>query len=452
MPAPEEQKIAVIGSGAAGLSAAWLLSLNHHVALFEKDDRLGGHANTAHLHPDSPTRSRAIDTGFIVYNERNYPNFTRWLAHLGVETQASDMTFAVSRHQGRFEYKGGTFADVLVQPGNLLKPQFYRMLRDLVRFYRTYAGKTPPSADLTLGELLKQGGYSQSFTDNHLLPFAAAIWSGSPTQMLEYPAAAFIRFCDNHGLLNLSDRPQWRTVRGGSCEYVNSVRAALGEQSIRSSVKVENVKRVEQGVVIEDRDGNIELFDAVVFASHADQTLMMLADADSEERRLLGVFRYQQNLAILHTDTSLMPQRRRAWASWNYIDSNRPDEQPDASKSTLSYWMNNLQNLDDKTDYIVSLNPAISPHPDSILRSIVYEHPMYNLHTFAAQQALWSLQGRRHTWFCGAYFGAGFHEDAVQSGFAVAEQLGHCQRPWQIDNASGRIYVDNTVKESADTA
>lgn len=443
MPGVEDQKIAVIGSGAAGLSAAWLLSMSCHVTLFEKDDRLGGHAHTADVKSDPSASNLAIDTGFIVYNEKNYPNFTRWMQHLGVQTQPSDMTFSVSRDNRRYEYKGGTLRDLLVQPSNLLKPRFYRMLRDIVRFYRTFSGADAPPANLTLGDLLIQGNYSREFIDDHLLPFAAAIWSGSPDQMLQYPAASFVRFCDNHGLLSLSDRPQWRTVTGGSREYVSAAREVLGQDHIRTSLKVESVKRVGASVVIEDREGNTEVFDAVVFASHADQALMMLADADSEEQRLLKPFTYRQNLAILHTDKTLMPRRKRAWASWNYLDNNEPYSDHRDSKNTLSYWMNNLQNLSDKTDYIVSLNPAIPPDPERILRTMIYEHPVFNTDTYSVQQQLWSLQGRRNTWFCGAYFGAGFHEDAIQSGLAVAEQLGGLKRPWEVADASGRIFIDS---------
>lgn len=437
-----QSRIAVVGSGAAGLSAAWLLSQKHSVTLFEKDDRLGGHAHTALV--ESEAGEVAVDTGFIVYNERNYPNFTRWLDNLGVETQVSDMSFSVSRNAGQFEYKGGTWAGLFAQPVNLLRPRFYLMLRDLLRFYSSHSGSDLPAESLTLGQLLQQGAYNRHFIDDHLLPFGAAIWSTSRQKMLEFPAAAFLRFCDNHSLLSLSDRPRWRTVVGGSQSYVTAVREAIGVENVRVNQKVCNATRTNKGVLLETLEGRTEFYDHVVFATHADQTLLMLEDASAEEKKLLGAFSYEQNLAILHTDTRLLPRRRRAWASWNYMDTGF-----DSGKTTVSYWMNNLQNLKSTNQYIVSLNPSESPSPETILRTSVYEHPVFNVETFAAQQQLWSLQGQRGTWFCGAWFGAGFHEDAIQSGLAVAEQLGNARRPWLLSNPSSRIVVHDSPLDSS---
>lgn len=437
--------VAVVGSGAAGLAAAWLLSQRCRVTLFEKDDRLGGHAHTATIDPActiSPNGAEkaplSIDTGFIVYNELNYPNLTAWFDHLDVSSIATDMSFAVSQEQGRFEYKGGDFAGLFAQPSNLLRPRFWLMIKDLLRFYNKASTEELPAPEITLRHYLEQGGYSQTFINDHLLPFGAAIWSTSQHNMLDYPAATFIRFCDNHGLLQLSGRPRWRTVVGGSRSYVDRVRQQLDEHAIITSAQIVAVHRSDAGVKLEVRGGAQHDFDHVVLATHADQALALLDDADEHESRCLSPFEYEQNLAILHTDESLLPQRRKAWASWNYMSSLQGNH---ASKPTVSYWMNNLQSLQAEKNYIVSLNPEVSPASESILRSCVYEHPMFTAETLAAQQQLWSLQGRRNTWFCGAYFGAGFHEDAVQSGLAVAEQLADVRRPWEVENESGRINL-----------
>ncbi len=431
-------KVAVIGSGAAGLSAAWLLAKKYQVTVFEKDDRLGGHAHTAQVQELGRTDPLAIDTGFIVYNEPNYPNLTAWFEHLGVATEPTSMSFAVSCDNGGFEYKGGKLSELFAQPTNIVRPRFWRMLRDLMRFYKETGNGDLPDASVTLGELLKAGGYGDDFIRDHLLPFGAAIWSTSPAAMLDYPAAAFLRFCNNHGLLQIGNRPQWRTVTGGSQQYVAQVEMALAGHTIATSSIVQRVVRVNNGVVVECRDGSCSQFDHVVFATHADQTLMLLDDADDDETRLLSPFTYSQNLAILHTDTSLLPRRRRAWASWNYIDlDGEADQRP-----AVSYWMNSLQNIDSDTDYIVSLNPGKSPRPESILRTCVYEHPVFNAATWEAQQRVWSLQGKRNTWFCGAWMGSGFHEDAVQSGLACAEAIGGVRRPWQVADESGRIFIN----------
>lgn len=430
--------IAVIGSGAAGLAAAWLLSHRHRVTLLEKDDRLGGHADTALLDGEAT----AVDTGFIVYNERTYPNLTAWFEALGVSTQPSDMSFAVSREGGRFEYAGGPRLGMLAQPSLLVQRRYWRMIADLLRFYRDAPRQIPNAGEMTLGDYLASGGYSREFLDDHLLPFGAAIWSTSPRSMLDYPAAAFIRFCDNHGLLQLRDRPIWRTVTGGSGEYVSAVRKALGEHNIRTDFQVSNIARGGRCVEITDRNGRVIKADQVVIASHADQALRMLEQASDEEQRLLGRFRYEPNLAILHTDTRLMPARRRAWCSWNYVErAGDGASEAVSDKVNVSYWMNRLQRLPGDTQYIVTLNPSTPPDPQSVLRTRVYEHPVFDADTWQAQQALWQLQGRSRTWFCGSYFGAGFHEDAIQSGFAVAEQLGGLQRPWTVANPSGRIVV-----------
>ncbi len=437
--------VAVIGAGAAGLSSAWLLSQSCVVTLIEREGRLGGHAHTADVHTERDNPTLAIDTGFIVYNEHNYPNLVEWFKILGVATEESDMSFAVSRDLGAFEYAGGPPLGLLAQPSLLASGRYWSMLRDLLRFYRDAPRQIPQDSQQTLGDFLVQGNYSKAFVDDHLMPFGAAVWSTSRNNMFAYPAAAFIRFCDNHGLLKLLGRPQWRTVSGGSNHYVTAAKAAVEKAggSILSGSGAVSVRRHDTGIEIVLANGDTLEAEHVVIAAHADQALAMLKDPDAAETTLLGAFEYDQNHAVLHTDKTLMPKRRRAWCSWNYVEQTNDD----CAKVSVSYWMNRLQNLNTAQDYFVSLNPGVAPDPNSVIRASDYEHPIFTADTWQAQQHLWSLQGVRNTWFCGAYFGAGFHEDAVQAGFAVAEQLSGQLRPWSLTNPSDRIVVDVAIPD-----
>jgi len=436
--------IAIVGSGAAGLAAAWLLSKTHRVTVLEKDDRLGGHAHTAEVAVPGATGSQSlcIDTGFIVYNEPCYPNLTQWFKTMEIATEASDMSFAVSRDNGNFEYAGGPKYGLLAQRSLPLKPRFWSMLRDLLRFYREAPSTIAEDSSESLKDFLARNNYSDAFVQDHLLPFGAAVWSTSRSRMLDYPAAAFIRFCDNHGLLKLSNRPQWRTVSNGSHSYVDAVEQAVGADNIKTNFHVSRIARDDDGVVVHSRDGRHIRADQVVIATHADQALSCLSDASEQEQNLLSAFSYESNLAILHTDTRYLPKRKRAWCSWNYVEMGGGETAP----VSVSYWMNRLQNIDSDTQYVVTLNPEVPPAEQSILRSQVYDHPIFTGETWRAQQQLWSLQGQQRTWFCGSYFGSGFHEDAVQAGFAVAEQLGGTSRPWKVENPSGRIVVKNPPK------
>jgi len=428
--------IAVVGTGISGMAAAWLLSRHHQVTVYEKDDRIGGHSNT--VIATGAAGDVPVDTGFIVYNERNYPNLVALFDHLGVPTQPSDMSFSASLDGGRFEYSGAGIGGLLAQPRNLLRPRLWRMVRDIMRFYR----EAPVDADrpgmeaVSLGDYLNIKGYGRAFIDDHLLPMGAAIWSTPVNRMLDYPFLAFVRFSANHGLLQTRDRPAWRTVSGGSRGYVGRLTASFAG-NILTNTAVTRIRRDAAGVWIEDRQHGARRFDHVVIATHGDQALGLLADPDRAEQRLLGAFRYERNLAILHSDPRLMPRSRRAWASWNFIDQGGGPRR----KVTVTYWMNRLQGLPGALPLFVTLNPQEMPRRETIHRSFLYEHPVFDLAAMRAQQMLWNLQGNRRTWYCGAHFGHGFHEDGLQAGLAVAEQLGGLERPWRVDAPNGRIHV-----------
>lgn len=431
-------KIAVVGSGVAALSSAWLLSQRHKVTIYEKADRLGGHSNT--VTAGALTGEVAVDTGFICFNDATYPNLIALFDHLGVETRATDMSFAVSLDDGRFEYAApGLFA----QRRNALRPRFWSMLGEIFRFYRQAPIALGKLADpnLTLGQYLQREGFSEAFRDDHLLPMAAAIWSSPAHTLMDYPAEAFIRFFGNHGLMKLVGRPQWRTVVGGSRVYVEQMARAIAD--IRLDRGVTAIRRTDQGVMIHDSEGGVERFDHVVVGAHADQALGMLAEPTDREREVLGAFRYSRNHTVLHTDSGLMPHRRRAWASWNYIGAN--------DGLCVTYWMNSLQGLPGQ-DLFVTLNPPRPPRSGALLRSEIYEHPIFNPAALQAQKQLWSLQGHGGVWFCGAHFGAGFHEDGLQSGLAVAEQLGGVRRPWSVHNESGRIHLSAAPAQTMEAA
>lgn len=444
MRAEPRLKIAIIGTGISGLSAAWLLNQRHDITVFERAGRIGGHSNTVLASVGG--RSVPVDTGFIVFNRKTYPNLTALFELLRVPTQKTEMSFAVSMDQGAFEYSGGGLGGLFGQPSNLLRPRFWSMLADLIRFYRQAPhdiGKYGQHG-ISLGDYLARNGYGAAFRDDHLLPMAGAIWSATPEEMLAYPAASFIRFHDNHGLLQLTDRPAWETVVGGSRNYVSWLTAPFANR-IRLDCGVRSVQRKPGGVIVTDDQGRSEHFDHVVLASHADQALAALTDASAQERQILSTFRYSKNLAILHTDESFMPKRRAVWSAWNYLGS-RDRVSPHVC---VTYWMNLLQNLESEKPLFVTLNPPRPPHAGTLLHSEVYEHPLFDAAAMAAQQKLWSLQGQRNTWFCGAYFGAGFHEDGLQAGLAVAEQLGGLKRPWQVTDESGRIFTKTGSSISA---
>lgn len=428
--------IAVIGSGISGLSAAWLLSQTERVTLIEADTRPGGHSNTVDCEVEE--RDVSVDTGFIVYNPPAYPNLTALFQHLNVPTAPSNMSFSVSMGKGAYEYASSGLARLVGNAGNIVNPGHWRLIRDVPRFFRTTLAKLPSLAeDVTIAQFLEAEGYSDYFMERHLLPMAGAIWSAAPGDMRDYPAKAFLTFFSNHGLLQVTNRPLWRTVKGGSREYVSRlIRSGRFETRLRTPIAA--IKRHDNGVMLRALNGEEQSFDEVVIAAHADQALSLLSDASPEERRLLQAFRYSRNRAILHTDSRLMPRRRRLWSSWNYLSGLPPHDGP---AGEVTYWMNKLQPLPVETPLFVSLNPLEEPDVARVLAEFDYAHPIFDPAAMRAQKELWKIQGSRNTWFCGAYFGAGFHEDGIQAGLAVAEQLGGMRRPWRVANESGRIFL-----------
>lgn len=428
-------KIAVIGSGISGLSAAWLLSQHHNVTVIEADGRLGGHSNTV----DVKLRNGGIlpiDTGFIVSNTWTYPNFTALMDYLDVDMLNTKMTFSVSCDGGKYEYSGDSLGTLLGRARQWISPRHWHLVADLVRFYKTVENQSRSNAaDLTLGQFLQHNRYSNSFIDRHILPIAGAIWSSSPDAIASYPLHSFVKFFSNHKLFMLGDRPDWQTVKGGSREYLARL-VADGKFETRLGQAVSAISRADHGVDVQCENGARGRFDHVVVATHADQALRLLADPSDLERSLLGAFRTSRNRAILHRDASLMPQCRRFWSGWNYRGSD-----VDNGLVNVTYWMNALQKLESSENHFVSLNPGHEPASGSVDGEFVYRHPVFDPGTLAAQHELWNLQGVNRTWFAGAWFGDGFHEDGLQAGLAVAEQLGGVRRPWSVAEENGRIHV-----------
>jgi len=424
------QRVAVVGSGISGLSAAWLLSKTQDVVLYEASDRIGGHSNSVEVPDTGP-----VDTGFIVYNNRNYPNFQAMLAHLKVDSIATEMSFAASLDNGDFEYCGEGILGMLAQRRNAFRPRFWRLFRDLLRFYR----EAPDVLDrtdlhgLTLDEYLRSHNYSQSFVEGHLLPMAAAIWSSSADDIRSYPLLAFVRFFESHGLLQLRERPNWRTVKGGSRAYVAALLQGFAGE-VRLSTPVAKVQRDRQGVTVIDRQGQADRFDKILIASHADQALAMLDAPIGQEGELLGAFSYTRNLAVLHADAGLMPRRRRVWCCWNYMSTGGEESEA----LCVTYWMNALQRFGGR-DLFVTLNP--NRQPENEIARFEYTHPLFDNKAIHAQENLWRIQGLNHTYYCGAHFGRGFHEDGLQSGLAAAEAMGSLSRPWSLPNPSSRITL-----------
>ncbi|NND37215.1 MAG: FAD-dependent oxidoreductase [Gammaproteobacteria bacterium] len=432
--ADQRRDIAIVGSGIAGMSAAWLLNQRHDVTVYEQNDYFGGHSNTASVTIDG--HEVEVDTGFIVYNPSNYPNLVALFDHLDVPTKISDMSFAASLDNGSLEYSGTDLNGLFAQRRNLARPRFLSMLKDLLRFYRQAPTLTDDEElrDLSLGDFLRRERYGEPFIRDHLMPMGAAIWSSSIEQMLTFPTLAFLRFFRNHGLVQLRDRPEWRTVDGGSKEYVARLTRPLASR-IQCNAGVQKILRDPSGVTVVTADSR-RRHDHVVLACHADQALRLLDRPDRAETAALGRIRYQSNHTVLHTDVGLMPRRRRAWASWNYMSSATGG---DGQALCVTYWMNLLQTLETSAPLFVTLNPHREIDAGKVLRTYDYEHPIFDAAALRAQSELWALQGRQNTWFCGAYFGSGFHEDGIQAGLAVAERLGGQERPWTVADPSARV-------------
>uniref|UniRef100_UPI003F49893B NAD(P)/FAD-dependent oxidoreductase n=1 Tax=Cupriavidus yeoncheonensis TaxID=1462994 RepID=UPI003F49893B len=411
-------RIAVVGGGISGLASAWLLSRRHRVTLFESGDCLGGHTNTVDVSLDGHTWP--VDTGFLVFNERTYPNLVAMFEQLGVASHASEMSFSVSMDQGRVEWAGTSLNTVFAQRRNAFSPTFLGMLRDIIRFNGT-ARRNLTHADNTgcsLGELLVAGNYGQPFRQHYLLPMAAAIWSCATADVLRFPAATFLRFCLNHALLQINNRPQWRTVAGGGREYVRRIAAQLDD--VRLGAPVRAIRRDACGVSVMTDEGTSQ-FDAIVLATHAPDSLRMLTDASDAERDVLGAVRYAPNVAILHTDPTLLPRRPRVWSAWNYLGAPHHDM---SRAVCVSYLVNQLQPLPFRTPVVVTLNAFREPAPGTELRRFYYQHPLFDLRAIAAQRALPALQGQRRTWFAGAWTGYGFHEDGLKSALRVVDDFG----------------------------
>nr|WP_281983770.1 FAD-dependent oxidoreductase [Azonexus hydrophilus] len=419
------QRIAVVGAGISGLASAWLLSRRYDVTLFEAGDYLGGHTNTVDVTVDGFTHP--VDTGFLVFNERTYPNLIAMFALLGVDSVATEMSFAVSLRKPELEWAGSNLATVFGQKRNLLRPAFWRMLGDILRFNRESTAwlLSHPGDSRSLGEFLDAGGYSREFADWYLLPMAAAIWSCPTGQMRAMPLGPFVRFCNNHGLLQIFDRPAWRTVSGGARSYVRKLAEQLAD--VRVACPVSAVTREAAGLRVTHARGS-DHYDQVVMACHSDQSLAILGyTASDAQREVLAAIRYQPNRAILHTDPALLPRQRSLWSAWNYFaGEGAPGEQPVG----VSYLINKLQPLPFSTPVVVTLNPVSEPAPDKVLAEFDYAHPVFDATAIAAQERLPEVQGENGIWLAGAWGSYGFHEDGLKSALRVANALG-VQAPWQ---------------------
>jgi predicted NAD/FAD-binding protein len=411
-------RIAVIGGGISGLAAATYLDAAHEVTLFEAGSRVGGHTNTVEVFLDGVLHH--VDTGFIVYNEPNYPEFTKLLARWEVATQPSEMSFSVSCARTGLEFSGTGPAGLFAQRTNLLRPDFWRLLREIVRFGRLGRKRLAGAGDgtgETVQEFLERGRFSDAFVDQYFIPLGAAIWSADPTTFTRFPAVALLRFLDNHGLLTLMKRPPWRTISGGSQRYVEAALRGLRAE-VRVATPIRSIRRDVDGVVIA-ADSGPERFDAVVIAVHSDQALALLSDATPEEKEILGALGYQRNVAVLHSDAAMMPGRRAAWAAWNYHRG-----VGEAPLPTVTYWMNRLQRITSSRHLFVTLNRQDDIRPDLVHGRFVYEHPVYDVAALDAQQRWSEINGVHQTWFAGAWWGYGFHEDGVASARRVAAAIG----------------------------
>ncbi len=413
-------KIAIIGSGVSGNTLAWHLSKQHEVTVFEADGHIGGHTHTHEI--EAFGKRYNIDTGFIVYNDWTYPNFIEMLNTLGVETQSSDMSFSVHDEASGLEYNGTSLKSLFAQRRNLFRPSFIGMIRDILRFNQEAPALLDEhQADMPFGEYLKLNGYGEKFIAHYVIPMGSAIWSASPDQMFEFPAKFFIRFFHNHGMLSVSDRPEWRVIKGGSKAYVEKLTQAF-KDNIRLNTPIESVQRKNEGVIVKPKNQAAELFDWVFFACHSDQALAILEDASNDEIEILGGIPYQNNQIVLHTDMSLMPKKKLAWAAWNYHITKQP-----LNLAAVTYNMNILQSLESPEPFLVTLNHTSQIDPNKIIKTLNYTHPVFTPKGIAAQLRHAEISGVNRTGYAGAYWRNGFHEDGVASALAALEHFQQAQ-------------------------
>lgn len=414
-------KIAVVGCGVAGLTAAWLLKRKHEVHLYEKNDYVGGHTRTLKI-PQGPDTGMPVDTGFIVMNHRNYPHFTKVLEQLGVALEDSSMTFSFFDQESGYGYAGNSFSALFPSLGHYFSPGHWSFVRDILRFAKVgYEDLNSGFLEgRTLGSYCAERGFGTAFLNNYLYPMGAAIWSSPIEEMHQFPAQPYLHFLENHGLLRLKNRPQWRFVKGGSRTYVRAMLKQF-ESAPELNAAPAGIQRKKKGVRLITKTGEERAYDHVVIGAHADEALKLLIDPTDSEQARLGPWRYQPNEVILHTDPQQLPPNRKLWASWNFM---REPGQSDNRPVSVSYYMNRLQNLDTDRDYVVTLNPGSEIPEDRVINRTTLTHPLYSFDSMATQASLRSENGENNTWFCGSYFGYGFHEDAVRSGVEVAEKFG----------------------------
>jgi uncharacterized protein len=430
------KRIAVVGSGISGASAAWALSPENHVTLYEAAPKAGGHTATVTIDYDGT--DIAVDTGFIVYNEHNYPNLTALFAHLEVKTQASDMGFAMSLDDGKLEWSGTSYASLFAQKSNLVSPTFLWMLREILRFNKQCLADRDAGVlqGKSIGDYLVFRRFSNTFRDDYLIPMAAAIWSTPRVKMLDFPADAFVSFFENHRLIH-NERPNWRTVTGGSQNYLEKLLAGISG-GVRLDSAVRTIYRSNNQAYITDISGATEAYDAVILACHSDQVLRILTDANTDERMILSAINYRPNRVILHRDASLMPKRKAAWSAWNYLRASNNDAEPEVA---VTYWMNKLQGIDDAKPLFITLNPPREPKAGTVFGEWSYEHPQFDAAALDAQRKLSLIQGQNHTYFAGAWTGYGFHEDGLRSGLEAAEALG-AYLPFEVASSRIKQFVE----------
>lgn len=413
-------KIAVIGTGISGLAISYILSKNHQLTIYEKNDYIGGHSRT--ITPKINEKEVPVDTGFIVFNKKNYPNLVSLFNHLNIEYSESNMSFGVSINSGKLEYGTSNLSSMFAQKRNLFNLQFLLMIKDIFKFYKN--AKNYRNIDLTVGQMLEEMKLGEYFKNNFLLPIAASIWSSKSFQILDFPTSTFVNFFDNHGLLSVSNQPQWYSVIGGSKNYVSKLSNSFKDR-IHLSRPAMSANRVNEKVEIVDNSGNKELYDNVIFACHSDQTMKIIQDANDEEKKIIGNIKYQKNKIITHTDSSFMPQNKKCWSSWVYLGENNYKNE----NLCLTYWMNNLQKLNTDKNIFVTVNPKTNPKKDTILDEYEFEHPLFNQKSIEAQKYLHKIQGKDRYWFAGAYSRYGFHEDGILSAIKIAEKMGE-KLPW----------------------